>query len=208
MNPQNRDNPSPLLQARRPSPWWWLVIVAVLLAWNLVAYVASRNATSVSIPYSTFVSEVESGNVTSVTLSGSEIAGEFKTPYKEKKQSYHVFTTVFPAEVGDRGLMPLLLSHKVAVKVNPPAQPWLGALIGWIPLVLLLGFFWWSMRRAGSGANSAMSFGRSRAQRYQLDRSRVTFDDVADAEEAKTELQEEVDFLRHPQKYHAIGARI
>ena len=195
-------------QPRRPSAWWWLIIVAVLLAWNLIAFVSSRASETVTLPYSTFIHEINAGDVTAVTISGPTITGTLKHPYRQKNHSYLAFSTAYPTQVGDRSLMPLLESHNVQITVNPPAQPWVGALIGWLPLLAILGFFLWSMRRAGQGPSNAMSFGRAKPQRYQLDRTRVTFEDVADAEEAKAELQEEVDFLRHPAKYHAIGARI
>jgi cell division protease FtsH len=210
MDPKNREQRSPLLQQqpRRPAAWWWAIIVAVLLAWNLIAFLSSRSTEIVTLPYSTFVQQVNAGDVTAVTISGTAITGTFKHAYHEKKQAYTAFSTSYPAQVGDRSLLPLLERHKVQVTANPPAQPWLAALIGWLPLIAIIGFFWWSMRRAGQGPSSAMSFGRAKPQRYQPDRTRVTFDDVADAEEAKVELQEEVDFLRHPAKYHAIGARI
>ncbi|MGH7660176.1 MAG: ATP-dependent zinc metalloprotease FtsH [Vulcanimicrobiaceae bacterium] len=207
MDPEKRPPAMPQ-PPRRPSAWWWLLIVVVLLAWNLIAFMTSHSAETVTLPYSTFVQQVNAGDVSAVTISGATITGTLKKAYREKNHAYMTFSTAYPAEVGDRGLLPLLETHKVQVSVNPPAQPWVGALIGWLPLIALIAFFWWSMRRAGQAPNSALSFGRAKPQRYQLDRSRITFDDVADAEEAKAELQEEVDFLRHPAKYHAIGARI
>jgi len=208
MNPQNRNDRQPALQPHRPSAWWWLIVVAVLLGWNLIAFVSSHSTEIVSLPYSTFVQKVKSGDVTAVTISDATITGTLKHAYKEKKRSYTEFSTAYPTAVRDASLMPELEAHHVRITVNPPAQPWVGALVGWLPLIALVAFFWWSMRRAGQGPSNALSFGRAKPQRYQLDRTRVTFDDVADAEEAKAELQEEVDFLRHPAKYHAIGARI
>jgi cell division protease FtsH len=81
-------------------------------------------------------------------------------------------------------------------------------LITWGPMLLLVGAILWMSARAGKGLGSQFGFGKSEAHRYTSDQPKVTFDDVAGADEAKSELQEEVGFLREPEKYHAIGARI
>lgn len=88
-------------------------------------------------------------------------------------------------------------------------MPWLlELLVEWGPLILLFGFFWWLSNRAMRNQSGMFGFGRMKTQRYSSEQPKITFDDVAGADEAKAELQEEVDFLRHPQKYHDIGARI
>ncbi|MGH7736898.1 MAG: ATP-dependent zinc metalloprotease FtsH, partial [Candidatus Tyrphobacter sp.] len=88
--------------------------------------------------------------------------------------------------------------------------PWFWAILGsWLPALILLGLFLWLLSSLTKGQSGMMSrFGRAKAKRYAAGLQTVTFNDVASADEAKTELQEEVDFLRHPQKYRAIGARI
>jgi cell division protease FtsH len=75
-------------------------------------------------------------------------------------------------------------------------------------MLLLLGFFWWMGLRATQNQAGLFGLGRSKARRYNEGLSRVTFDDVADTDEAKSYLQEEVDFLHCPLKYHNVGARI
>jgi cell division protease FtsH len=224
MNPNDRDQPSGSTPPKPPSRnWWWIAILLMLLFWFVVPFFALNRGGGVALPYSSFVAQVEAGNVSSVQINGQQIDGRFKKPYKAPPPTsplaqpspkpapvtYTTFTTTFPQAVGDQTLIPLLESKRVEINVTPAAQPWITGLLGWIPLLLLLGFFVWSMRRAGQGGPmSALNFGRAKPQRYSIDRPHVTFDDVADAEEAKLELQEEVDFLRHPAKYHAIGARI
>jgi len=81
-------------------------------------------------------------------------------------------------------------------------------LITWAPILLLVAAFLWMSARAGKSLGSQLGFGKATAHRYTDDEQKVTFDDVAGADEAKSELQEEVDFLRHPEKYHDVGARI
>ena len=123
--------------------------------------------------------------------------------------AYSEFTTIFPAAVGDPALMPLLIAHQVVIDVSSSSTPWfLEALVTWGPLILLFGFFWWMNSRAAGSQSGLFGFGRMRAQRYSSEQPKVTFNDLAGADEAKAELQEEVDFLRHPQKYHDLGARI
>ena len=122
---------------------------------------------------------------------------------------YPGFRTTFPAAVGDPSLMPLLEFHDVVVEVSPTATPWfLDLLLGWLPMVLLIGFFWLMARRAGQTQSGMFGIGRMKARRYNSEQPKVTFNDVAGANEAKADLQEEVDFLRHPKKYRDLGARI
>ncbi|MGB3550552.1 MAG: ATP-dependent zinc metalloprotease FtsH [Candidatus Binatus sp.] len=123
--------------------------------------------------------------------------------------AYSEFTTTFPATVGDPGMMPLLIEHHVVVNVSSSSTPWFVELLfTWGPLVLLFGFFWWLSNRAVRSQSGMFGFGRTRAKRYSSEQPRIAFNDVAGADEAKAELQEEVDFLKHPQKYHDLGARI
>jgi cell division protease FtsH len=124
-------------------------------------------------------------------------------------QAYTDFRTTFPADVGDPRLMPLLEQENVVVDVSPPASPWFTILLSnglWI--VALVGLMIWMGRRATQGQSGVFGFGRTQARRYEEGRTRVTFEDVAGADEAKADLQEIVDFLRDPHKYHEIGARI
>jgi cell division protease FtsH len=123
--------------------------------------------------------------------------------------TYTEFQTTFPSAIGDPNLISTLESHKVIVDVARPATPWLLELLtNWFPMLLLVGFFWWMGMKATQNQAGLFGLGRSKARRYNEDQSRVTFDDVAGADEAKSDLQEEVDFLRHPLKYHNVGARI
>jgi len=124
--------------------------------------------------------------------------------------TYSGFRTTFPTAVGDPGLMPLLESRKVVVEVSPASAPWfLNLLLEWSPMLFLIGFFWWMARRSAQSQSGMFGIGRVKARRYSSsEQPKVTFNDVAGADEAKADLQEEVDFLRHPKKYHDLGARI
>jgi cell division protease FtsH len=123
--------------------------------------------------------------------------------------TYSEFQTIFPSAIGDPNLISMLEFRKVVVDVSHPASPWaIELLANWGPMLLLVGFFWWMGMKATQNQAGLFGLGRSKARRYSEDQSRVTFDDVAGADEAKSDLQEEVDFLSQPLKYHNVGARI
>jgi cell division protease FtsH len=103
-----------------------------------------------------------------------------------------------------------LTPDKVKVEIQPPSS-WLSVLsvVGYVlPFILMFGLFWWIFRQAQGSNNQAMSFGKSRARMFSGEHPTVTFDDVAGVEESKEELKEVVEFLREPQKFIQLGARI
>ena len=203
--------------------WLWLLIFLALMAWNVYLFLP-KGQPQVAIAYSTFLSQVEAGSVARVQIVGDQISGSFAKPYTPptpttnpaaqpssaaSNQTYTDFRTTFPEAVGDPRLLPLLDSHAVVVDVQSPSTPWfITILTDGLPILLLVLVLFWMGRQATQAQSGVFSFGRSRARRYEADQPKVTFGDVANAEEAKTELQEVVDFLRHPKKYHDIGARI
>src|SRR5207253_11421525 len=116
-----------------------------------------------------------------------------------------------PAFADNTGLARLLQRKSVVVNAQPldtGAPWWQNLLLGFGPTILFVLLLFWLMRRAGNVQNVLGSFGRSRARRYQLSGDRVTCADVAGIDEAKAELSEVVDFLRHPEKYRRLGGRI
>jgi cell division protease FtsH len=196
---------------------WWLVALVVLVIWNVASLLVTGVSTSIGLSYTAFLAQVRAGNVARVNVSGDELTGTFVKPYKPPQSSpapapaptaYTAFRTTFPASLGDSSLLPLLERERVQIDVTPAPSPWVSSLVSWLPMLALLAFFVWSARRAAAGPMGALTFGRAKPKRYTADRPKVTFNDVAGVEEAKIELQEEVDFLRHPAKYHQIGARI
>lgn len=130
-------------------------------------------------------------------------------PNQPPPRYYKEFRTTFPATVGDPRLLNLLEAHKVTLDVSTPSRPWLlDFLISWAPFLLLIGIFWWMAASSRKTQAGMFGFGRSKARRYSSEQPRITFSDVAGDDAAKIELQEEVDFLRRPKKYHDLGARI
>ena len=182
------------------------------------------------IPYSTFVDQVQAGNIASVKITGNEITGNFTRPLMWPQvsgsptsavatptgatpvptpQSYAEFSAIFPDSVGDPTLIPLLEQKGVQIQAAQTATPWFVTLLtDGLPLLLLVAVMVWIGRQGMKSQQGLFSFGQSRARTVQADQPKVTFEDVAGADEAKQDLQEVVDFLRQPQKYHDIGARI
>jgi cell division protease FtsH len=209
------------------SKFWWIVLLMLML-WNLWLLFPKQNSV-LDISYSTFITQINGGNVTQVKISGSNITGVFvnailapqPTPLPGSTQvptvvatpatpqKYMQFHTTFPEVIGDTSLMSLLRSHNVEVDVSPPPSPWFTILLtDGLPLLLLVLVLVWMGRQASHNQEGVFGFGRSKARRYAEERPEVTFEDVAGEDEAKDELREIVDFLRKPGKYHDIGARV
>jgi cell division protease FtsH len=192
----------------------WIVFALVLLGLNF--YFSSRATqppSRVRIPYSPFfLNQVREGNVEAIMSKGTAIQGNFdkKVKYADKKPSTR-FRTEIPAFADTDALSRLLEEKRVVVNAQPldtGAPWWQNLLLGFGPTILFVFLLFWLLRRAGNAQNLLGTFGRSRARRYAPSGDRVTFADVAGIDEAKAELSEVVDFLRKPDKYRELGARI
>jgi cell division protease FtsH len=157
---------------------------------------------------------VQQGNVKDVTLTGNAVSGDFKTPLQQQQSgttiTYPRFTSYVP-ETGDPNLLPLLEKNGVQVTAQPVQTPWwltaLTLLLNALPVLLLVYFGYMAVRQSQQ-AGGPFGVGRSRAKLYTQERPSTTFADVAGVDEAKADLREEIDFLREPQRYLAIGAHI
>ena len=176
----------------------WLVVIAIAI---VVYNVFNESALpDTEIPFSDFLDRVESGEVARVTITGATIDGEFA-------ESGRPFTSVRPE--GWDGLVDLLREHDVGMDVEASNQsPYVAALISWAPMLILIGVWIFFMRQMQSGGNRALAFGKSRARLSSNQQKKVTFKDVAGADEAKDELSEIIEFLREPQKFQRLGGRI
>jgi len=230
-SPDNDQQPTPPRQ--HISPIWWVVLF-LLVVWNFWTLVP-QGQQEIAVPYSAFIKQVKSGNVKDVQIDGAQISGDFNsglpatdlippdqlaTPAPtsqpasnsqnaSKPELFTAFTTTFPDAVGDPNLLSLLESNNVVVNVKTSSNPLIvDFLISGLPFILLIVAMAWMGRQTLKSQTGIFSFGRSKARQYNEELPEVTFDDVAGAEEAKEELSEVVEFLRNPQKYHEIGARI
>ena len=152
---------------------------------------------------------IQENKVASVDVDGETVTVETKDgqTYSTTKDANASFNElmmglgVTPEQLGDPDLQ---------ITVKPPAElgSWLGIMASILPLLFIGGLFFFLMRQAQGSNSQAMSFGKSKARMFTGDKPTVTFDDVAGAEESKEELQEIVEFLKEPQKFAALGARI
>jgi cell division protease FtsH len=184
--------------------FWLALIVVGLLVWELST---NFQRAGTPIPFSKFVQEVNLDRVERVTFTGTAITGEYKTADPTSPQDSKAFRTQVPPEYAT--IVDTLLNKNVIVDANPPTTGnWTTILLTWAPIVLMIGFWVFIMRQMQSGGNKALSFGKSRAKLSSSTQKKVTFKDVAGADEAKDELQEIIEFLREPQKFQKLGGRI
>jgi cell division protease FtsH len=170
------------------------------------------------VSYSNFIDLVKQGRVSAAQIGASEIRAILKQEVSAEGQtnspqnsptSKEIISALRPPEVNDPELIPLLREKGVDITGYIDTDGWLWSLlISAFPILLLIGFWLWTFKRYGQGAE-ALQFGRNRAKIYnQNDEQKVTFADVAGVEEAEAELVEVVDFLKNPDKYQKLGGRI
>ena len=175
--------------------WMALMLVGVVV-WNFSTRLQTSHK---SETFSVFMTQVESGQVSKVTLTGNEIT------YTTKNEEN--FRTYAPPQY--EGLANKLIQQNVAVTAREPTtSPWGMILYSWLPLLLMAGFWLFFMRQMQSGGNKALSFGKSKAKLSSSSQKKVTFKDVAGVDEAKDELREIIEFLREPQKFQKLGGHI
>ena len=177
----------------------WVIIILLLVVLFNLFQPGTGQTPSTQVAYSDFLHQVEKGQVRDVVIQGRIVSGQLADG--------RTFATYTPS---DPTLVKTLTSHDVRVIAKPPAgeNPLLAMLQSWFPILLLIGFYVFFMRQMQSGGGRAMGFGKSRARLLTEKQGRVTFEDVAGIDEAKSELQEIVEFLRDPQKFQRLGGKI
>jgi cell division protease FtsH len=186
-----------------------MLVLVVGTAALLFTWISTSSA-PVTQQYSQFLSDVGSGRVTKVVQQGSTLDVTLKDP----PTTYQVTVPSVLTDVyGDMQVAAREGGQTLAADVfgaePAPDTSWLGLLLtGLLPLLIIGGFIFFMMRQAQGTNNQAMSFGKSRARMFLGNKTVVTFSDVAGVDEAKTELQEVVEFLKFPEKFNSLGARI
>ncbi len=183
----------------------WVIIAVVLF--TVFESFNPRSTRSSDLAYSSFVENVESGNVSSATISADQpatISGKLKdgSAFRTVAPMLGFSTNAVVKQMQDKG---------VEVRQDPSEGfSLIGLLVSWLPVLLIVGVFIWFMRQmqSGGGGRGAMSFGRSRAKLQGEDQVKVNFSDVAGCDEAKEEVGELVEFLRDPGRFQKLGGKI
>ncbi|HET6725024.1 MAG TPA: ATP-dependent zinc metalloprotease FtsH [Gammaproteobacteria bacterium] len=204
----------PDLQNDQPgwSRWllWLLVSAVVIGVWFYIGQGQQRGQTQ-TLSYTAFKQQVKDGKVTAVVIEGQQVRGELKAG---KQQQPAIFTTTLPP-ISNPNLMNLLEAHDVTISAKSQQESiWARLAIGIIPWILLIALFWWGSKKMrermndGGGGGGLFGMGKSRAKRVRKINTNVTLKDVAGCENAKRDVKEIIDFLKEPERYHKLGAKL
>ncbi len=178
--------------------------VAMLILLGVYTLSGPFEDESQKIPLSQVVEQVKDDKVEKIVQKDQELDITLKDGEKETAQVNKDESIISILKDYDVDLPKV----KIEVEETSGNDIWINLLIGALPIIIIIAFFWFMMKQAQGGANQALSFGRSRPRLANLEKQKITFDDVAGVQEAKQELKEIVEFLRYPQKFTSIGAQI
>ena len=196
---------SKMTRVSRTGAFWLLL---VLMAALLVQLVRGQEASVIEFTYTEFKNELAADNILEVTVVESRrIEGELRAPRMEEGSEFQRFTTMLPGEISAE-LLSDLEQHDVEISGQMEVRGWGTVLVGILPWILFIAFWIWIFRTMQGGGNRAFQFGKSKAKMLSPEAPKVTFADIAGADEAKTELEEVIEFLKDPQKFSRLGARL
>ncbi|MGB9856579.1 MAG: ATP-dependent zinc metalloprotease FtsH [Dictyoglomaceae bacterium] len=176
------------------------LLLIIVLIYTFLNPPLTNNKGVIEINYSAFLRSIEKNEIAKVIINDRQVEGVFKDGTK--------FNVTIPIQ--DSKIIEKLVEHDVEIEVKPPESTplWLNVLLGFGPYLFVFFFMWLLLRQLQGSNNQAFSFGRSRARIFLDNKPKVTFADVAGADEAKEELKEVVEFLKNPQKFRKLGAKI
>ena len=185
---------------------FWILILLIPVA--LIQLSGNRNDPSPKVNYTFYRDQLAHDNIKSVTIQGGKyVQGEFKGLAIWNGRNVKRFTTNLPAENSEKEIE-ALSTHGVVIEAQDPRPSIMAWIINFLPWLLIIGFYLFLFRQMQAGGAKAFSFGKSKAKLLTGDTPKITFADVAGADEAKQELQEIIEFLRDPQKYTKLGGRL
>ncbi|MDR0387989.1 MAG: ATP-dependent zinc metalloprotease FtsH [Treponema sp.] len=198
----NKMPPRPPLSGSKPNRV--ALVFFLIIAGFFIAYFFRGETSSVQeIPYSAFTNYLDRNEITAVKILDNNI---IEGTLKGMSGDLVHFKTLIPYQ--DPTLLPVLREKGINVSGAVSGLSPLRILLEFLPWIIGFGFIWFMMRNVQGAGNKAFQFGKSRAKRYQDEGKKITFADVAGQEDAKYELQEVVAFLKNPQKFTKMGARI
>lgn len=183
------------------------LILLTLVAMLAVQSFKNQEGAPKRITYSQFLQYLEQGVVHKVVFRDRAMEGEFRSTVVIDGGDYHSFESMTPGDVGD-DLLRRLDAEGVVVDAEKPQAGWGTFLLTALPWLLFIAFWIWIFRTMQGGGNRAFQFGRSKAKLISPDTPKVTFADVAGADEAKEELYEIIEFLKDPAKFSRLGGRL
>ncbi|MDH3496106.1 MAG: ATP-dependent zinc metalloprotease FtsH [Gemmatimonadota bacterium] len=192
-------------QLSKTAVFWLLVILLPVAFYQMLG--ANREEYA-EVSYSTFAQELERDNIVEVEItSGQLVRGEFKQGVAVEGTRVTRFRVLLPVQ-NSEALLERIEAKGIPIQAREPKTPFGTVFIQLLPWVILIGLWLFFFRQVQSGGNRAFAFGKSKAKLLTGDTPKVTFADVAGADEAKEELQEIIEFLRDPQKFQRLGGRL
>lgn len=207
--------PSPMTPPpKKPTNWgrisktlsFWILVILIPVA--ILSYTGGKSDAAPPVNYTFYLEQLKSGNIKEATIQGGKVVvGTFRTPIKANGKDVTKFTMRFPVE-NSEAEVERLNQFGVEVTGENSRANLTSLLIGFLPWLIIIGFWIFLFRQMQSGGNKAFSFGKSKAKLLSGDTPKITFADVAGADEAKVELQEIIEFLKDPQKFTKLGGRL
>jgi cell division protease FtsH len=208
MSEQRNNRPEPTSRWARLSKtasfWVFLVLMSILA----VQFVRGSEEAATEFTYTEFREQLRADNIHEVTvIEGKGVEGQLRAPIVREGRETVEFNTMLPGEI-DEALLSEMEDRGVLISAEAETTGWGTFLIGALPWLLFIAFWIWIFRTMQGGGNKAFQFGRSKAKLISPDTPKITFTDVAGADEAKDELQEIVEFLKDPQRFSRLGGRL
>ena len=199
------DDGSKMTRVSRTGAFWLLLVLVAAL---LVQLMRGQEEAAIEFSYTEFRTQLNADNILEVTVVESRrIEGELRAPRMEDGREFQSFTTMLPGEISPE-LLADLEQRDVEISGQLETRGWGTLLVGFLPWVLFIAFWIWIFRTMQGGGNRAFQFGRSKAKMISPEAPKVTFGDIAGAEEAKNELEEVIEFLKDPQRFSRLGGRL
>jgi cell division protease FtsH len=203
------------LPTRPPRPSWgnlsknlalWLLVA--LLALALFQMMSRQRNPTQEFSYTEFSRQLDQGNIARVEIyDGKRLEGDFKTPVAQDGRSAKSFTVLLPI-ANSEAFLKRLDESGVQIVAREPKGGIAAIIIAALPWIVILGLWFFLLRQLQAGGSRAFAFGKSKAKLLAGDTPKITFADVAGADEAKVELQEIIEFLKDPQKFTRLGGRL